>query len=200
MLIATEVTKVSQDSFNLPTTHNFHFTAAPDHSPVVLTLGETSLIRSDRPTGCQAPLAFRHCPARMAAISGDHGWQRIKSIAGRSGFSRVVDVTGQKTLVAPGVVGYDLSRLSRFLIHRRGESMDWRLADAKNRFSELVTQALTLGPQRVRRFKDAVIVISERDYERISGRRSSFKDYLSEGEPFEGLEFPRDFDPPRESV
>ena len=40
--------------------------------------------------------------------------------------------------------------------------MDWRLADAKNRFSELVTQALTLGPQRVRRFKDAVIILSAR--------------------------------------
>ena len=70
--------------------------------------------------------------------------------------------------------------------------MDWRLADAKNRFSELFTQALTLGPQRVRRFKDAVIVLSERDYERITGRRPSFKDHLSQGESFEGLDLSRD--------
>ena len=65
--------------------------------------------------------------------------------------------------------------------------MDWRLADAKNRFSELFTQALTLGPQRVRRFKDAVIVLSEREYERITGRRPSFKDFLREGESLKGL-------------
>lgn len=65
--------------------------------------------------------------------------------------------------------------------------MDWRLADAKNRFSELFTQALTLGPQRVRRFKEAVIVLSERDYERLTGHQPSFKDFLREGESFDGL-------------
>lgn len=37
--------------------------------------------------------------------------------------------------------------------------MDWRLADAKNRFSELVTKALTDGPQRVRRREQAVMVL-----------------------------------------
>jgi antitoxin Phd len=70
--------------------------------------------------------------------------------------------------------------------------MDWRLADAKNRFSELFTQVLTVGPQRVRRFKDAVILLSEQDYERITGRRVSFKDFLSQGESLEGPEFARD--------
>ena len=69
--------------------------------------------------------------------------------------------------------------------------MDWRLAEAKNRFSELFTQALTLGPQRVRRFKSAVIVLSEQDYERLTGHRASFKDHLMEGESFEGLSFER---------
>jgi antitoxin Phd len=69
--------------------------------------------------------------------------------------------------------------------------MDWRLADAKNRFSELFTQVLTLGPQRVRRFKDAVILVSEQDYERITGRRLSFKNFLSQGESLEGPEFAR---------
>lgn len=41
--------------------------------------------------------------------------------------------------------------------------MDWRLADAKNRFSELVSKALAEGPQRVRRHKDTVVVVAERD-------------------------------------
>jgi antitoxin Phd len=69
--------------------------------------------------------------------------------------------------------------------------MDWRLADAKNRFSELFTLALTLGPQRVRRRNDSVVVLSEKDYERITGRRLSFKQYLIEGESFEGLDLSR---------
>jgi antitoxin Phd len=70
--------------------------------------------------------------------------------------------------------------------------MDWQLADAKNRFSELFNQAIAVGPQRVRRRKEAVIVLSEKDYERIAGRRPSLKDYLSQGESFEGLDLTRD--------
>jgi hypothetical protein len=71
-------------------------------------------------------------------------------------------------------------------------AVDWNLADAKNRFSELFNQAIAVGPQRVRRRKEAVIVLSEKDYERITGRRPSFKDYLGQGESFEGLELARD--------
>lgn len=76
--------------------------------------------------------------------------------------------------------------------------MDWQLADAKNRFSELFNQAMAVGPQRVRRRKEAVIVLSEKDYERITGRRSSFKEYLSRGESFEGLDLVRDPSPGRD--
>jgi phosphopantothenoylcysteine decarboxylase/phosphopantothenate--cysteine ligase len=41
---------------------------------------------------------------------------------------------------------------------------DWQVAEAKNRFSELMTKALTEGPQRVRRRKETVIVMAEGDY------------------------------------
>ena len=71
-------------------------------------------------------------------------------------------------------------------------SMDWQLADAKNRFSELVTAALSKGPQRVTRRRDAVIVLAERDYQKLTGRRQSFKDFLVSGPSFEGLDLGRD--------
>lgn len=71
--------------------------------------------------------------------------------------------------------------------------MEWRLADAKNRFSELVNRALAEGPQRVRRHKDAVVVIAERDYETLSGARPSFKKFLMSGKPsLERLDLRRD--------
>ncbi len=38
--------------------------------------------------------------------------------------------------------------------------MEWQLAEAKNRLSEVVHRALAEGPQRVLRHKDAVVVIS----------------------------------------
>jgi antitoxin Phd len=78
--------------------------------------------------------------------------------------------------------------------------MDWQLAEAKNRFSELFNQAITLGPQRVRRRKEAVIVLSEKDYERLTGQRPSFKDYLIVGESFEDLDLTRDSSPGRDVV
>lgn len=76
--------------------------------------------------------------------------------------------------------------------------MDWNLADAKNRFSEVVNLALTVGPQRVRRRKDTVVVIAAEDFERLVGQRPSFKEYLAQGESFEGLILERDRSPGRD--
>jgi len=67
----------------------------------------------------------------------------------------------------------------------------WKLEDAKNRFSELVRRTLAAGPQRVTRGgRDAVIVMSAADYERLVAaeplvdflRQSPFADVLRRGE------------------
>lgn len=68
----------------------------------------------------------------------------------------------------------------------------WNLADAKNRFSELVSLALTQGPQRVRRRNDEVVVLDAREYERLKGTRPKLKDYLTKGPSFDGLDLERD--------
>ena len=75
---------------------------------------------------------------------------------------------------------------------------DWNLADAKNRFSELVNLALTDGPQRVRRRKDEVVVIAAKEYERLKENRPKFKDFLTKGPTFEGLNLERDHSKARE--
>lgn len=76
--------------------------------------------------------------------------------------------------------------------------MEWRLADAKNRFSELVSRALSEGPQRVRRRKDRVVVIAEREYERLAGRRPSFKQCLMKRAGLDDLDLTRDTSPMRD--
>lgn len=49
---------------------------------------------------------------------------------------------------------------------------EWQLQVAKARFSELFELARTVGPQRVtRRGKDAVMIISTEEYERLANRR-----------------------------
>jgi prevent-host-death family protein len=71
--------------------------------------------------------------------------------------------------------------------------MDWRLAEAKNRFSELVNRALAEGPQRVVRRNDAVIILSSREYEQLIGKKLGFKDFLmGEGPDLEGVDLSRD--------
>ena len=77
--------------------------------------------------------------------------------------------------------------------------MEWLLADAKNRFSELVNRALSEGPQRVRRRDDAVVVLALRDYERLTGDRPSFKQFLmGQGPSFQRLDLKRDRSPMRD--
>ena len=71
--------------------------------------------------------------------------------------------------------------------------MEWRLAEAKNRFSEVFNRALAEGPQRVLRRHDAVIVLSERDYQKLAGKRPDFTQFLlGKGPTLEGLDLARD--------
>ncbi len=67
----------------------------------------------------------------------------------------------------------------------------WKLADAKNRFSEVVEKALEEGPQMVsRRGAPAVVVVSAAQFSKIDARRRSFKDYLRSA-PLSGLKLTR---------
>ncbi len=76
--------------------------------------------------------------------------------------------------------------------------MEWRLAEAKNKFSELFNRALAEGPQRVRRRDEAVVVVSANDYDRLTGSKPGFKDFLmGEGPDLEGLDLRRDRSPMR---
>ena len=77
--------------------------------------------------------------------------------------------------------------------------MDWRLAEAKNKFSELFNRALAEGPQRVRRRNEAVVVIAASDYERLTGGKPGFKDFLmAQGPDLEGLDLSRNPEAMRE--
>ncbi len=74
----------------------------------------------------------------------------------------------------------------------------WPLHSAKNRFSEVVEQALSDGPQHVtRRGKPAVVVLSERDYARLTQHAGTLADFLSAA-PLKGIDLTRGRDVPRD--
>jgi len=76
--------------------------------------------------------------------------------------------------------------------------MNWQLAEAKNRFSEVVRQALLGKIQRVTRRNEAVIIMSEEHYQQLIGKKPSLFDYLVSAPSLEGLDLARDSSPMRE--
>ena len=76
--------------------------------------------------------------------------------------------------------------------------MTWKLAEAKNRLTEVVNRALTEGPQAITRRNDTVVVISAETYAELTGKRPSFKDFLMTGPSLEGLDLERDRSPVRD--
>lgn len=76
--------------------------------------------------------------------------------------------------------------------------MAWKIADAKNRFSEVVTRALTEGRQKVERRDGTVFVISEEELDRIEGKAPDFKEFLLSIPDMEGVDLSRDKRPLRD--
>ena len=77
--------------------------------------------------------------------------------------------------------------------------MQWRLAEAKNRFSEVVNRALSEGPQTVSRRNDSVVILSQQEYDRLSGNRPGFKEFLLKHTvPLDDLDLSRDKSPMRD--
>ena len=61
----------------------------------------------------------------------------------------------------------------------------WALQDAKNRFSEVVEDALHKGPQWItRRGQDAVVVVSAPEYRKMKKMRGSLVEFFRESPLF----------------
>ena len=76
---------------------------------------------------------------------------------------------------------------------------NWQLQDAKARFSEVVKNALTEGPQRITvRGTPAVVVVARAEYERLAKPKPSFVDFMRRS-PLAGvrLDLRRDKSPMR---
>ena len=71
-------------------------------------------------------------------------------------------------------------------------STAWQLQDAKNRFSEVVEEALQTGPQTVtRRGEPVVVVVAIDTWRRICGPVPSLVSFLRSA-PLEGLDLSRE--------
>ncbi len=76
----------------------------------------------------------------------------------------------------------------------------WQLQEAKNKFSQVVNEALDKGPQVVtRRGKEIVVILSKEDYGRLKKSQSGVVEFF-QSSPLVGVELDleRDKTHPRE--
>ena len=74
----------------------------------------------------------------------------------------------------------------------------WQLQTAKNKFSEVVEQALRAGPQEITRHgRKTAVVLSFREYQRLRGRKGTLVDFFRNC-PVKDVAFDRERDYPRE--
>lgn len=76
--------------------------------------------------------------------------------------------------------------------------MIWKLAEAKNRLSEVVNLAMKEGPQTITRRGDEFVLLTKEQFLRETGRRETFLDFLMEGPSLEGVDLERSGEPMRE--
>jgi prevent-host-death family protein len=76
--------------------------------------------------------------------------------------------------------------------------MVWKVADAKNKFSEVMTLALTEGPQEVQRRDGNVVVISKDEFERLKGKEPDFLEFLRSCPDLSDVDVSRDTRPLRD--
>jgi len=77
--------------------------------------------------------------------------------------------------------------------------MNWNLADAKNRLSELLDRARRDGPQIIRRRKDAFVLLPADQFEQLTGKSPTFTDWLLKGPRIDDLQrMPRSDSPMRD--
>lgn len=76
--------------------------------------------------------------------------------------------------------------------------MTWNLSDAKNKLSEVLSRAGTDGPQRIQRRGEEFVVLRAADYEKLAGKRPSFKAWLLNAPTPDDIDLTRTCSPMRE--
>ena len=75
--------------------------------------------------------------------------------------------------------------------------MSWQLQEAKNKFSEVVDQAVNKGPQYITRHgKKTAVILSMEDYRTLLGRKGNLADFFRQS-PLGEIAFERSKDLPR---
>jgi prevent-host-death family protein len=76
--------------------------------------------------------------------------------------------------------------------------MIWKLAEAKNKLSEVANRARDEGPQVLTRRDEEYVLLTRDEYRRLTGEKPNFIEFLMSGPGFEGVILERDKRPLRD--
>jgi antitoxin Phd len=75
----------------------------------------------------------------------------------------------------------------------------WQVQEAKTRFSEVIEEAQSKGPQIITRHgAERAVVLSFDDFRSLTAHKPGLKEYLLDGPKFDDFEIERDRDTGRE--
>jgi len=76
----------------------------------------------------------------------------------------------------------------------------WQIQDAKNKLSEVITRALTQGPQVITKHGEkTVVVVSYTEYEKLRKSQNKLSEFFRTS-PLAGVELTRDKSLPRKGL
>jgi antitoxin Phd len=76
----------------------------------------------------------------------------------------------------------------------------WQIQDAKNKLSEVITRALSHGPQLITRHGEkAVVIVSYSEYERLRKSQGKISEFFK-ASPLAGVNLTRDKSMPRKGA
>ncbi len=76
--------------------------------------------------------------------------------------------------------------------------MHWQMQEAKNKFSEVVDQAIRHGPQEITRHGNkTAVILSMQDYRALIGRKGNLAEFFR-ASPLRGVSTERNRDFPRD--
>ncbi len=76
--------------------------------------------------------------------------------------------------------------------------VEWRLSEARSKFSEVLDRVSSEGPQQIRRRNEHFVVITLDQYRELCGEKPTFKDWLMSLPDLSELDLERDRSPMRE--
>lgn len=98
---------------------------------------------------------------------------------------------------SPRMIALELSAIPSYQSNWR-RIISWKFGDALNNLDEVINRAFSEGPQHIHHNGQVVVVLSEAEYQQLTGERKTLMEYILDGPDMSDLDLTRDPSPMRD--